>query len=220
MARRTGALRWPLFALAGVAALSLALHADAAGPQIDEEFRRVTCQSAVKLTHAVSGFKLHSHQINYGSGSGQQSVTGFPSADDPNSYWAVLGGLDTPCKRGEPIACGSTIRLRHVATKKYLHSHANHQSPLSSNQEVSAYEGEDAGDEWKLQCPDSAKFWVRESDVRLVHDTGRYLTALPGYKYRHPIPGQMEICGTKKTDKDTLWKAMEGIYLADITVND
>ena len=50
---------------------------------IDPEFEKVTCGSAIKLVHAASGFRLHSHGINYGSGSGQQSTTGFPDADDP-----------------------------------------------------------------------------------------------------------------------------------------
>ncbi len=54
----------------------------------------------------------------------------------------------------------------------------------------------------------------------LFADTQRYLTALAGYKYRHPIPGQLEVSGTKKLDKDTQWTAQEGIYIADITVTD
>nr|GEY02922.1 stromal cell-derived factor 2-like protein [Tanacetum cinerariifolium] len=32
-------------------------------------------------------FKLHSYDEPYGSGSGQQSVNGFPNVDDANSYW-------------------------------------------------------------------------------------------------------------------------------------
>lgn len=67
------------------------------------------------------------------------------------------------------IACGATIRLRHLATKKYLHSHSNHMSPLSSNQEVSAYEGEDTGDDWKVICDGTAKYWERERGVRFQH---------------------------------------------------
>jgi hypothetical protein len=39
------------------------------------------------------------------------------------------------------VKCGSVIRLQHVATEKYLHSH-HHAAPLSGNQEVSAYEGD------------------------------------------------------------------------------
>ncbi|KAJ3355000.1 Stromal cell-derived factor 2-like protein 1 [Entophlyctis luteolus] len=49
---------------------------------IEKEFETVTCGSSIKLAHSASGFRLHSHQITYGTGSGQQSVTGMDSADD------------------------------------------------------------------------------------------------------------------------------------------
>lgn len=50
-----------------------------------------------------SGFRLHSHEVKYGSGSGQQSVTAYPEGDDPNSYWLVQGADMTECPQGE---CG------------------------------------------------------------------------------------------------------------------
>jgi dolichyl-phosphate-mannose--protein O-mannosyl transferase len=49
----------------------------------------VTCGSTIKLVHEVSRFRLHSHEVNYGTGSGQQSVTAHGSRDDYNSYWLV-----------------------------------------------------------------------------------------------------------------------------------
>lgn len=73
----------------------------------------------------------------------------------------------------EPIQCGSIIRLTHLTTKKNLHSHLFN-SPLSGNQEVSAYgnDGEgDTGDHWYVDC--SGDYWERDDDVRLKHaDTG------------------------------------------------
>ena len=45
----------------------------------------------MKLQHANTGVNLHSHEISYGSGSGQQSVTGYTGGDDANDYWAVRG---------------------------------------------------------------------------------------------------------------------------------
>lgn len=52
---------------------------------------QVTCGSVVKLKHASSGYDLHSHEISYGSGSGQQSVTGYQDTSDAASLWAVVG---------------------------------------------------------------------------------------------------------------------------------
>jgi dolichyl-phosphate-mannose--protein O-mannosyl transferase len=60
----------------------------------------------------VLGLQLHSHEIPYGSGSGQQSVTGYPENDDTNSYFTVLGPLGKDCERGTPITCSSVVRLR------------------------------------------------------------------------------------------------------------
>lgn len=45
----------------------------------------------VKLKHASSEYDLHSHEISYGSGSGQQSVTGYKDTSDAASLWAVKG---------------------------------------------------------------------------------------------------------------------------------
>lgn len=42
-----------------------------------------------------------------------------------------------PCEAGEPVECGSVVRLEHMLTGKNLHSHP-FQSPLSRNQEVRA----------------------------------------------------------------------------------
>ena len=45
----------------------------------------------MKLKHASSEYDLHSHEISYGSGSGQQSVTGYKDTSDAASLWAVKG---------------------------------------------------------------------------------------------------------------------------------
>ena len=68
-----------------------------------------------------------------------------------------------------PVKCGSTIRLVHQTTKRFLHSHL-FQSPLSNNQEVSAF-GEngigDDGDHWSVIC--TSKYWNRSDRVRFKH---------------------------------------------------
>lgn len=61
---------------------------------------QVTHGSVIKLMHDKTKFRLHSHEVPYGSGSGQQSVTGFPGVEDSNSYWVrptLLNDLYGPC---------------------------------------------------------------------------------------------------------------------------
>ena len=73
--------------------------------------------------------------------------------DDINSMWTVYGGLGSPCVRGRAISSGTVIRLRHAATGRWLHSHQAFNSPLSNNQEVSAFgddEETDDADNWKV----------------------------------------------------------------------
>ncbi|KAI8613417.1 MIR motif-containing protein [Chytriomyces sp. MP71] len=181
---------------------------------IEKEFEAVTCGSSVKLAHAATGYRLHSHQVTYGSGSGQQSVTGFNGGDDPNSLFVVDSAFGAKqCKRGSPFKCDDIVRLNHLTTKKYLHSHA-HVSPLSNQQEVSAYEFTNNEDNWKVICNDKKdKVWKRESKVRLHHiATQKYLSASSKYQFRNPIPGQLEVCGAKSAGNNELWQVQEGIF--------
>ncbi|KAJ4910859.1 MIR motif protein [Raphanus sativus] len=56
----------------------------------------ITYVSAIKLMHEKTKFRLHSHDMPYGSGSDQQSVTGFPGVVDSTSYW-VSTCVDSVC---------------------------------------------------------------------------------------------------------------------------
>merc|ERR1712212_293322 len=158
--------------------------------------------------------RLHSHDVKYGSGSGQQSVTGSTQNEDVNSHWLLKGPeFDDLCKRGEPVACGQKLRLEHLTTNRNLHSH-HFSSPLSNQQEVSAFgeEGEgDTGDVWKVVCSGDA--WARSDPVGLKHvDTSVFLAG-SGRTFGRPIHGQMEIVGLNKPGSQTQWKVGEGIYI-------
>ena len=114
-----------------------------------------------------------------GSGSGQQIVTFVNDRATKNALWwirpAHTGDAreyppgEATCQLAEPVRCGQTVRLTHVDTMRNLHSH-NVKSPLSSQQEVSAFgTGDakgDAGDDWIVEC--STKYWMRGAVVRLV----------------------------------------------------
>lgn len=185
----------------------------------------VTIGSVIKLRHKQSGFRLHSHDVKWGSGSGQQSVTAYDGAGDVNSYFQVKDPVNgAVSKQGSPIKCGSKVRLQHTQTKRYLHSHL-FSSPISNRQEVSCF-GEggqgDRGDNWILHCVGGGiDNWVRERSIKLQHvDTSKYLSTSSNQLFTQyncpncPINGQQEVSAWKD-DGDAVWTAEEGIYFGD-----
>ncbi|XP_022889739.1 stromal cell-derived factor 2-like protein isoform X1 [Olea europaea var. sylvestris] len=177
---------------------------------------QITYGSTVKLMHERTKFRLHSHDVPYGSGSGQQSVTGFSSVDDSNSYWQIVRPtLDSSAKQGDTIKSGTIIRLQHMRTRRWLHSHL-HASPISGNLEVSCFGDDgnsDTGDYWRLEIEGNGKTWRQDQRVRLHHvDTGGYLHS-HDKKYTRIAGGQQEVCGVREKRADNVWLAAEGVYL-------
>ncbi|XP_067014053.2 stromal cell-derived factor 2 [Anabrus simplex] len=175
----------------------------------------VTCGSVIKLFNTDYKVRLHSHDVKYGTGSGQQSVTGTEVQEDVNSHWVIRAETGKHCLRGEAIKCGDTIRLTHLQTNKNLHSH-HFSSPLSGNQEISAYgddNGEgDSGDHWMVVC--DGEFWERDESIMLKHiDTQAYLSTT-GRTYGRPINGQAEVVGVaSQSSGHVFWQAMEGLFI-------
>ena len=193
-----------------------------------EDYSLLTFGSALRLRHRTSGFHLHSHGINYGSGSGQQSVTAVSQDDDTNSLWQVREAQGSPSVAiGTPLACGDVIRLQHVGTRRYLHSHL-HTSPLTNKQEVSGYgEGphSDTGDNWRVECPAASGLHfgsplpAKAPMVGVVHvDTGRALYTRRADEFNQhncrgcPIVGQLEISAASAsaaTDQHAHWALVD-----------
>ncbi|GER48498.1 stromal cell-derived factor 2-like protein, partial [Striga asiatica] len=194
--------------------LLLTLDSDYATTPVSAASEGITYGSVIKLMHEKTKFRLHSHDVPYGSGSGQQSVTGFPNVDDSNSYWIVKPTANS-AKQGDAIKSGELIRLLHMRTRKWLHSHL-HASPISSNLEVSCFgsDGEsDTGDYWRLEIEGSGKTWRQDQRIRLRHvDTGGYLHS-HDKKYTRIAGGQQEVCGVGDKRADNVWLAAEGVYL-------
>lgn len=173
----------------------------------------------MKLINEYYNVRLHSHDVKYGTGSGQQSVTATQRQEDVNSHWLIKGSSKKHCPRGQPVRCGDIIRLQHVSTAKNLHSH-HFSAPLSNgNQEVSAYgvDGEgDSGDNWMAMC--DGDYWERDEKIMLKHmDTEVYLS-VSGHKYGSPISGQLEVVGSSHVQAAD-WLAGEGIYIHTSDLN-
>ncbi|KAL3103643.1 hypothetical protein niasHS_000279 [Heterodera schachtii] len=175
----------------------------------------VTCGSVLKLQSVADNVRLHSHEVKYGSGSGQQSVTGNSNSDDVNSHWQIIGPNSEPCQRGQPVKCDSSIRFMHLQTRCFLHSH-EFSAPLSRGmQEVSCFgkEGQqsDSGDHYKVMC--SGDVWTQDEQIKLKHEnTGNYLS-ISGQQFGRPISGQREVIAAPSAGHKSLWLAAEGIFI-------
>lgn len=101
---------------------------------------KVTCGSLIKLKHVVTKFRLHSHEIPYGQGSRQQSVTAFPKPDDANSYWIVRGTkvIPTYCK-SHSSCLGTTVSARLAYRKKTENSIATQSNSQMAPQSLSHF---------------------------------------------------------------------------------
>ncbi|KAF2616736.1 hypothetical protein F2Q68_00041990 [Brassica cretica] len=154
----------------------------------------------------------------------------FLSVDSDSGYTSALILIDrfikfeamivkpvpgTTAKQGDAVMSGATIRLQHMKTRKWLHSHL-HASPISGNLEVSCFgddSNSDTGDHWKLIIEGSGKTWKQDQRVRLQHiDTSGYLHS-HDKKYQRIAGGQQEVCGIREKRADNVWLAAEGVYL-------
>jgi len=185
----------------------------------------VTCGSTLKLTHKEANKQLHSHQIGWGSGSGQQSVTTQNLLNDQNDLWTIQHATTEPfCPAGTSIRCGDKVRLTHIGTGKNLHSHL-FKSALSGFQEVSCFGDNgsgDTGDNWIVECDSKRdKFWMRDAPVHFKHtDTGKYLYTSNAVTFTQqncgqqcPIMGQTEVsCANKREGQRTAWVGTQGVF--------
>lgn len=60
----------------------------------------VTYGSVIKLLNVDYDVRLHSHDVKYGTGSGQQSITGTELKEDINSHWSIVNITNSPYQRG------------------------------------------------------------------------------------------------------------------------
>ena len=139
-------------------------------------------------------------------------MTGFADGEDANDFFQIQS-FDAKTKsahvHGRPILRGDVVILRHLATNTWLHSH-EHKSPLSANQEVSAYVGKDEGNFWEVQND-----FVRGQPVRLKHVTTDKFLAMNGNRYSNPIPNQFEVAAQSAPGPNTVWFTTNGIYFEE-----
>ena len=188
---------------------------ESADRQAHEEVARdiVRYGDILRLRHVSTGRCLHSHARRYqhSGSSGQQQVTAYDGKDS-NDFWLVKGpsGKAEDYAKGYRVANRDIIRLEHVNTKRNLHSHEGYRSPISGQQEVTAFGNNgvgDANDNWRLEL-ETDDSWDAGRRVRLIHVNTNYAlhshTCTP-----HPefTSGQQEVTGYGDRDNNDWWIA-------------
>ncbi|EPB76413.1 hypothetical protein ANCCEY_04471 [Ancylostoma ceylanicum] len=115
----------------------------------------VTCGTVLKLMNINEGSRLHSHEVKYGSGSGQQSVTAVQASDDEVSCF----GNDAQSDTGDnwQVVCDTEewletepVKFKHVDTGVYLAlSGQQFGRPIHGQREVVGTDGATSGGKWK-----------------------------------------------------------------------
>jgi len=117
------------------------------------------------LKHKVTNHNLHSHSLTYSGGSKQQQITAIASSlSNSDDHFQVLGSKN---ESSSQIASGAIIKLKHITTNAYLHSHSSFKSPITKQQEVTGYADDDSNNNWRVVC--STEYWTVDSYVRLIH---------------------------------------------------
>ncbi|CAG8494464.1 2518_t:CDS:2 [Ambispora leptoticha] len=110
--------------------------------------------SHITLKHVMTGRFLASQKQNYHGGSQQQQVFGNRWTPGPDDYWIVMPAHKHDGEPGAKIRYGDGIRLKHVTTRRNLHSHNGFKSPVSNQQEVTCFgddHNSDSNDNWIVQ---------------------------------------------------------------------
>jgi dolichyl-phosphate-mannose--protein O-mannosyl transferase len=123
----------------------------------------------IRLKHIKTGQVLHSHDLEYKTGSLRHQVTCFDGRDE-NDWWQI----ESAKNETGYVKYGSTIKLRHEATGRRLYTVVGYQSPSTDQQEVCCYNTDDGNDRWKvvggtgaLEANNTLQLTHIASDVRL-----------------------------------------------------
>jgi hypothetical protein len=175
----------------------------------------VAYRDVIVLQHEITRCFLSSDSISYKhpKSSGQQVVIARAERDS-NDRWVVKGPYGTPEKyrEGNSVRNGDIVRLEHENTSRNLHSHPGYPSPVTPQQEVTAYQtGQigDTSDNWRVQT-DGGKYWRKGFRVKLIHNaTGRPLHSHQGHILKMDALEAQEVTCFPGTDDNDYWRVVE-----------
>ncbi|ORY01949.1 hypothetical protein K493DRAFT_347019 [Basidiobolus meristosporus CBS 931.73] len=142
---------------------------------------QVKIGSKITLKHNNSGrFLTHcwSSPSNGSSGQPLPACGGWNPGQD--EFWQVIPANGDVAVPGQPLDYGCYVRLRHIPTKRHLHSHFDARAPASGQQEVTCYGDEmnsDKNDHWKVEKWEGGNGpWMTGDSFCLRHvNTNRFL---------------------------------------------
>lgn len=178
------------------------------------ESRAILIGDTIRLLHRLTGFALHSHPALYShpGTSRQQQVTAYRGADS-NDYWVVKAqhGFGDTSRRGRVVSNGDIIRLEHRNTRKNLHSHRGTPSPVTGQQEVTAFGTDgvgDTNDNWRVDISQRG-LWEEDVPMRLIHVLSECaLHSHLGCAHPQYTSGQQEVTCFAQRDENDLWLAV------------
>ncbi|KAJ9051900.1 hypothetical protein DSO57_1016756 [Entomophthora muscae] len=135
--------------------------------------------SKICLRHLATKRYIRSTARCYNGGSSQQMVIAASEQPEHEDWWQVCTAHGQQTPHGSKVPYGSAVRIYHMATGKWLHSHTV-KSPASGQQEVSAYgddNASDSNDNWIVEkCDNGSGEWHANDQFLLRHQgTGAFL---------------------------------------------
>ncbi|KXN70927.1 hypothetical protein CONCODRAFT_156065 [Conidiobolus coronatus NRRL 28638] len=164
-------------------------------PHVGDD-HRVHLGSKISLRHLATGRYVRSSSVNYQGGSGQQLVYASSNQPEHEDWWQVLGP-EHQGNIGDVFRYGDRVRVHHMATFKWLHSH-DVKSPSSGQNEVSTYGTEQQSDENDI--------WIVEKADGGAN--GQDWNANDVFLLKHERTGQNEVStyGTEQqSDANDIW---------------
>ncbi|CAN0137959.1 unnamed protein product [Phaeothamnion confervicola] len=182
-------------------------------PVLQSSKAKIRYGDYVVFKHFTTGHYLTSldgHLLNHVGGSVQQITFGATNPDE-NSYWVIRSsnGHDPREHDGKEVKVGELIRIYHLATNLYLHSHST-ASPKSigappgeQQREVTASAHNNVQDNWTVANKEPYPFGTK---WRFMHSDGaQYLHShdrAVGVKGRS---GTNEVTCCKDKNEDDFW---------------
>ncbi|KAJ8654883.1 hypothetical protein O0I10_009448 [Lichtheimia ornata] len=164
------------------------------------------------LKHASTGKYLTSKEEGYSHDgtSGQQIVFTNDYEGDDSQEWLVIPVEGTGQEDGGEVGFDDEFRLKHQQTGRYLHSHPDIPSPVTGQQEVTGFGGEDETDEndiWVLQAfpdyeyPEEDYLWHLDIPLVIRHKmTGQTL-----HSHEEEFDDGNEVTAYVGTDDNDQW---------------